>query len=229
VLWHTVKVSPRRSDPKTRDALVDIGARLLSLEGPDALSTRRIAAEAGTSTMAVYTHFGGMNGLVREMVYEGFRRLRDEFARVTVTDDPVADAATYGRAYRRNALANPHLYPIMFGGTRLAGFELTEEDRQHGRYNLLDVVECVGRCIEVKRFRTADTGLVVHQMWLAIHGLVSLELGDYLIAPWTADACLEAQLVGLMIGAGDTERAATHSVAVSARRFAAEFGAVAKA
>jgi AcrR family transcriptional regulator len=220
-------VSPRRSDPKTRDALVDIGARLLSLEGPDALSTRRIAAEAGTSTMAVYTHFGGMNGLVREMVYEGFRRLRDEFARVTVTDDPVADAATYGRAYRRNALANPHLYPIMFGGTRLAGFELTEEDRQHGRYNLLDVVNCAGRCIEAKRFRAAETGMVAHQMWLAVHGLVSLELGDYLIEPWTADACLEAQLVGLMIGAGDTERAATHSVAVSAKRFAGEFGAIA--
>ncbi len=229
MLCHTVKVSPRRSDPKTRDALVDIGARLLSLEGPDALSTRRIAAEAGTSTMAVYTHFGGMNGLVREMVYEGFRRLRDEFARVTVTDDPVADVATYGRAYRRNALANPHLYPIMFGGTRLAGFELTEEDRQHGRYNLLDVVECVGRCIEAKRFRAADTGLVVHQMWLAIHGLVSLELGDYLIEPWTADAVLEPQLVGLMIGAGDAEQAATHSVAVSARRFTAEFGATVRA
>jgi hypothetical protein len=32
-----------------------------------------------------------------------------------------------------------------------------------------------------------------------------------------------------MIGAGDTERAATRSVLVSARRYAAEFGDIAKA
>src|SRR3954449_4602206 len=99
-------MSPRPSDPAARPALIEIGARLLGEEGPHALSTRRIAAEAGSSTMAVYTHFGGMSGLVREMVHEGFTRLAEYFGRVQKTDDPVADMAVYGRAYRRNALAN---------------------------------------------------------------------------------------------------------------------------
>jgi hypothetical protein len=52
-------------------------------------------------------------------------------------------------------------------------------------------------------------------MWIAIHGLVTLELGDYLIDPCTADRCFEAQLIGLMVGAGDTREAATRSVALS--------------
>jgi AcrR family transcriptional regulator len=213
---------PRKTDPVLRAALIEIGARLLDEEGPQALSTRRIATEAGSSTMPVYTYFGGMSGLVREMVYEGFARLQQHLGQVNQTDDPVADMALMGRAYRHNAVANPHLYAVMFGGESLAGFELSEEDRQHGRYNMLNVVDCAGKCIDSGRFRQADALVVAHQMWITMHGLVNLELGDYLIEPWSAEVCLEIQLVNLMIGAGDTPEAAAASVAASAQRFATE-------
>jgi AcrR family transcriptional regulator len=198
---------------------MEIAARLLAQEGPRSLSTRRIAAEAGSSTMAVYTHFGGMSELVREIVHEGFGRLAGYFARVRETEDPVADLALLGRAYRYNAQTNPHLYAIMFGGTSLSGFTLTEDDRQHGRYNLIDVVTCANRCIESGRFRPADPGLVAHQMWIAVHGIATLELGQYFIEPWTADTCFEVQLTNLMIGAGDSVEATTASIAASAARF----------
>jgi AcrR family transcriptional regulator len=213
-------VSPRRPDPHIRPALVDVAARLLAEEGPQALSTRHITAAAGSSTMAVYTHFGGMGGLVREMVHEGFARLQRHLTHVARTGDPVADVALMGRAYRRNAVANSHLYSVMFGGSSLAGFSLTEEDRQHGRYTLATVVECVVQCMETGRFRTGDAELVAHQMWIAIHGLVTLELGEYLIDPCDADRCFEAQLIGLMVGAGDTVDAATRSVELSRTRLA---------
>jgi AcrR family transcriptional regulator len=202
--------------------LIEVAARLLAEEGPTALSTRRIAADAETSTMAVYTHFGGMSGLVREIVYEGFSRLQSRFDRLKETDDPVADLCVLGRAYRHNAEENSHLYAAMFGGESLSGFALSEEDRQHGRYVLAAIVGCVGRCIEAGRFRAADAGMVAHHMWFSMHGLVNLELGDYLIEPWTADACFESQLVTLVVGAGDELEAATVSVAASADRFAAE-------
>ncbi|MBO1418046.1 TetR/AcrR family transcriptional regulator [Streptomyces sp. FH025] len=216
-------MSRRRSDPKTRQTLlVDIAARLLSEEGPQALSARRIASEVGTSTMALYTHFNGMRGLARAMVHEGFARLEGHFARVGRSDDPVADLCLYGRAYRYNALANPHLYAVMFGSSSLAGFSLGEDDRQHGRYTLVGVVECATRCIESGRFRSADPDLVAHQMWCAVHGLVVLELGGYLIEPFDAERCLEAQLIGLMVGVGDTLEAATRSVAASGRRLLEE-------
>jgi AcrR family transcriptional regulator len=202
--------------------LIDIAARLLAEEGPKALSTRRIASEANTSTMAVYTHFGSMSGLVREIVYEGFTRLQNNFSQVKETDDPVSDLCVHGRAYRANAVANSHLYAAMFGGESLSGFELTEDDRQHGRYVLASIVECVARCIESGRFREADAGMVAHHMWFAMHGLVNLELGRYLIEPWTADSCFETQLVALVVGAGDALEAATESVAASADRYRVE-------
>ncbi|GAA3000511.1 TetR/AcrR family transcriptional regulator [Actinokineospora diospyrosa] len=212
-------MSPRRSDPNIRAALVEITARLLAENGPQALSARRIAAEAGTSTMAVYTHFGGMRGLIREIVHEGFSRLQEHLRRIAATDDPVVDMAALGRAYRHNALANPHLYAIMFGAASHAGFSLSRQDRQHGRYTLAHVVACAQRCISAGRFRAEDAELVAHQMWIATHGLVTLELGGYLIEPCDADRCFEAQLVALMVSAGDGVDTAVAAVARSAGVF----------
>ena len=74
-----------------RRRLLESAAHLLGEEGPSALSARRLAAEAGTSTMAVYTHFGGMPALVRAVVAEGFRRLYERVGAVPLTDDPVHD------------------------------------------------------------------------------------------------------------------------------------------
>jgi AcrR family transcriptional regulator len=215
-------VSPRRTDPAARPALVDLAARMLAEEGPQALSTRRIAAAAGTSTMAVYTHFGGMQELVRSMVHEGFARLHRRMTGVRQTADPVADVVTLGRAYRGNALANPHLYAVMLGGSSLGGFSLTEEDRQHGRYTLALLVDAVARCMAAGRYRPGDPELVAHQLWSALHGLVTLELGGYLVAPYDAEQCVEAQLRDLMIGAGDTAAAAARSVLESRKRALAE-------
>jgi AcrR family transcriptional regulator len=217
VLCNTVKMSPRRPDPEIRPVLIDIAARLLAEDGPQALTTRRIAAEADSSTMAVYTHFGGMSGLVREIVHEGFARLQGYLTQVRQTADPVADIALLGRAYRHNALANSHLYAVMFGGASLAGFSLTDDDRQYGRYTLGNVVQCANRCVAAERFQ-GDPELIAHQMWTATHGIVTLELGGYLIEPVTAERCFEAQLNGLMVSVGDTPDAAARSVALSLDR-----------
>jgi AcrR family transcriptional regulator len=215
-------MSPRKADPNARAVFLEIAARLLNEEGPAGLSARRVATEAGHSTMGLYTYFGGMTGLVREIVHEGFARLQNYLTSMAKTADPVADMAFLGRAYRLNALANPHLYAVMFGASSLAGFSLSEEDRQYGRYTLSYVVECANRCIVAGRFQPGDAGVVAHQMWIATHGLVTLELGGYLIDPWDATLCFENQLVSLMVGAGDAPDAARRSVATSGQRMAAE-------
>jgi AcrR family transcriptional regulator len=197
---------------------MEAAAKLIAQGGPAGLSTRGLAAEAGTSTMAVYTYFGSMSELVREIVHDGFARLERHFRAVEATEDPVSDMALLGRAYRHNALTNQHVFGVMFGGASLAGFELSEEDRNYGRFVLSSVLDCAARCIESERFRDDDPGLVAHQMWLGVHGTVSLELGAYLVAPYDADRCFESQLVALMVGAGDRLDSASKSVAMSLDR-----------
>src|SRR4051794_3980827 len=105
--------SSRASTPHEPDdvrrRLLEAAALLLDEEGPDSLTARRLATQAGTSTMAVYTHFGGMQALVREIVVEGFRRFAERVTDQPTTEDPVADLEKLALAYRENALANPHL------------------------------------------------------------------------------------------------------------------------
>jgi AcrR family transcriptional regulator len=203
--------------------LINAAARLISEVGPTALSARRLAAETGTSTMAIYTYFGSMSALVREIAHEGFDRLQRLFDLVEPTEDPVEDMSVLGRVYRYNAVSNTHVFAVMFGGSSLAGFSLTEEDRQYGRYTLGAVVECAARCITSARFRPDDAVLSAHRMWLGVHGTVSLELGGYLVEPYDADSLFESQLTGLMIGDGDDPERANESVARSRRRFTEVF------
>ena len=54
---------PRRPDPDVPVRLVEVAAELLATEGGPGVTARRVAAGAGVSTQAVYTHFGGMDDL----------------------------------------------------------------------------------------------------------------------------------------------------------------------
>lgn len=199
--------------------MVQVAARLLAEGDPRALTARRLCTEVGSSTIAVYTRFGSMGGVVRAIVHEGFATLAELLGRVERTGDPVADLAVYGRAYRHVAVTNANLFAVMFAGRSTAGFRLTDKDRRHGRYAMARVVECAGRCVETGRFRVVDPTLCAHHMWFAMHGLATLENGAYVTEP---GAGLDACLTSLMVGAGDSTEAATRSVRSSKRRFPSE-------
>ncbi|MET0997252.1 MAG: TetR/AcrR family transcriptional regulator [Marmoricola sp.] len=166
-----------------RRRLVETAALLLHEEGPDALSARRIASAAGTSTMAVYTHFGGMPALVREIVAEGFTRLDEHQAAVPQTDDPVADLLNLSMAYRDNAIQNPHLYAVMFGATSLKGFQLTEADMAIGLNAFGTLTDFISRAMESGSLRQEKPARVAAQMWTAMHGYVMLELAGLHLPP----------------------------------------------
>ena len=104
------------SSAEVRQRLLEVAAHMVREQGAPALSARNLAAATGTSTMAIYTHFGGMPGLVRAMVAEGFRRLFERVAAVPITEDPLLDLRNAAAAYRAHARADPDLYARDPGG-----------------------------------------------------------------------------------------------------------------
>jgi AcrR family transcriptional regulator len=197
----------------TSRQLVEAAARLLAEQGPRALSARALAREVGTSTMAVYTHFSGMPGVVRAVMREGFERLATQLATVPRSDDPVADFCGTAIAYRRSAHLSPHMYAVMFGGSTIAGFELSDEDRHIGEYTLRIVRDMVPGCVDAGRFRPADSWVIARQMWCHLHGLVMLELSGYLTSRPSPRAEIAEYLTSLMVGLGDAFERAEASVA----------------
>lgn len=166
-------------EPDVRRRLLDSAARLLGEEGPSALTTRRLAREAETSTMAVYTHFGGMPALVREIVADGFAALQARVAEVPVTDDSLADLLAIAGAYRANALAHPHAYAVMFGSASLGGYRLDDEEKDVGLAAFAQLVDAADRAMQAGQLRPGDPAAVAGQLWAALHGYVMLELSGF--------------------------------------------------
>ncbi len=184
-----------------RRRLLEAAALLLDESGPDALTARRLAATAGLSTMAVYTHFGGMPALVKEIVVEGFKRLDEHITAHPRTDDPVADLVDLAFAYRANALENPHLYSVMFGAASLGGYTLAPEERAVGIYTFVVLSEAVARAMELGTLRRDDPDLVAQQLWTAMHGYVMLELaGLHLTSKDPAEEVFRPLMATLLAG-----------------------------
>jgi len=175
-------VKTHTEDVATR--LVDEAGRILSAEGAAALSLRRLAAATGTSTMAVYTLFGDKQGLIAAMYRAGFERLGAALRAATDdTDEPLAALANLGYAYRQAALANPHLYDLMFGRP-VAAFEPDAVDKEIADAAYRPLVEQVQRCHDagVLLADPAAGGAerVAFFLWAVSHGMVSLELAGQL-------------------------------------------------
>jgi AcrR family transcriptional regulator len=106
---------PREHDLHTANALVEAAERTLENEGPEALSVRRVAEAAGTSTRAVYSLFGSREGLVVALGDRAFGILETGVAALPATDDPAADLVDAAvRVFRPFALAHPSLFRIVF-------------------------------------------------------------------------------------------------------------------
>lgn len=170
------KEDAKENGNAVRRRLLESAAQLLDENGPEALTARRLTTAADVSTMAVYTHFGGMPALVREIVAEGFARLADRVSQVPQSEKPLADLVELAFAYRANALQNPHLYSVMFGATSLGGYRLAPGEQAKGLYTFSILSGAVQRAMDAGALRTGDADRVAHQLWAAMHGYVMLEL-----------------------------------------------------
>ncbi len=207
--------APGRS---VRDDMLHAAVDLLDEHGPDALQARKVASAAGTSTMAVYTHFGGMSGLIAELADEGYRQL-DAALTMPETPDPVADFFVLGAAYRRYAIERPHLYRLMFGSTSANGINapggnvltLTVAQLEQHVPSFAHLVRVVRRSMQAGRITIgaeADDATVIAtaaQFWALLHGFVMLELGGFYGDDGAAVVpVLEAMKSNLLVALGDS-------------------------
>lgn len=194
----------RSKDPAVRALLLRRAAQMLRAREP--VSLRSLVAGTGVSTMAVYTYFGGMDGLWSALRQEGFTLLAARLAAVAPSADPVRDLAAQGAAYVANALDAPDLYRVMFD----ADFEL--EDPQAADDTLHSLVRNVGRAKDSGRFRDdVDPLELATQSWVIGHGLASLAAAGPL--PEGALAYAVPMLTGLYVAAGDEPARCGRSVA----------------
>ncbi|GGO12009.1 TetR family transcriptional regulator [Microbispora rosea subsp. aerata] len=100
---------------RTRAHIVSVAARLLASGGRDALSTRSVAAAAGTQAPTIYRLFGDKEGLLDAVAEYGFNAyLRDKKASPSA-GDPVEELRAGWDLHVGFGLANPALFSLMYG------------------------------------------------------------------------------------------------------------------
>lgn len=212
---------PTRAATDQRRRLLDLAIARVEDSGPEVLRARELTAEAGVSTQAIYTLFGGMPGLIEAIVADSFGRFADYVDEVPEGDDPVADFFAKGWAYSEWALAHPQLYRLMFGLTggglrQHAGLEMTVAgtvNRSPEAQRAQDVlVRSMTRVVEAGRIHPVDPFLASSQFLSATHGYLLLEIAGVFSPAEDRLEVLPSIGTNLMVGLGDDSEAVERSM-----------------
>lgn len=195
---------PRSADVRVRLELVEQAAQMLAAGEP--VTLRAVAAAVGASTQVVYTHFGGMPGLLTAIREEGFDRLAVRLADRRPGADPVADLMGLASSYTDNAMANPHLYRQMF--TNPPGTDPPASAAS--TFGVL--VAAAARARAEGRFtRRTEPDQAALRLVAPIHGLIMLTLTGAIDLAALAEN-LPPMCVAAFVGLGDRPAAARRSV-----------------
>ena len=193
-IWNAGPMA-RPSSPEVRTALIERAATMLAQRQP--VTLRSVVAGTGVSTMAVYTHFDGMDGLWRAVRQEGFSRLAATLEGIEPTRDPIRDVMVLGATYVRSAMQEPDLYRVMFDAT------IDLEDPAVAASSFDALVGAMGRAVAVGRLRAGtDPVALATRWWVVGHGLVSLVLNGAL-PPSALSEHVVPMAVAIFVDAGD--------------------------
>jgi AcrR family transcriptional regulator len=101
-----------------RAQIVEVAAGLLAGGGRDAVSTRAVAAAAGTQAPTIYRLFGGKDGLLAAVLEYGFAKYLADKPPLDPTADPIADLRAGWDLHIGFGLANPALFLLMYADTQ---------------------------------------------------------------------------------------------------------------
>lgn len=191
---------PKEHNDQTAAALLEAAESIVAAEGLEALSVRRVAERAATTTRAVYSVFGSRDGMVVALGTRAFEVLGEWVAEAPSTNDPLADLVEAGAGqFRRWTLEHPALFGVAFPRAEIAP-ELSEQFGPVRLKSLSGLVGLVGRALD-RRGTLADPEIrdatvIFHAM---CEGLALLELRGVL-APHRPEQVWREGLTALVTG-----------------------------
>ena len=195
-----------------RRALVTAARAILERDGPQGLSLRAVAREAGVSPAAPYHHFKDKNELLVAIAEEGFNAL-GEALREAADPDGRQSLLSLGLAYVKFARGNPALYRTMYDSSRNEDSMPAKAHEEEGSaFHLVrEVMVRAGAPHQTEQ----DLELACIAAWCSAHGLAEManftQFKPLIEAMGGEDAFIEGVLEHLFLtrtpGAGDPQPA----------------------
>lgn len=163
----------KQRTPELRQHVVGVAVELLRDQGAAGLTTRSLAARAGTSAPAVYELFGDKAGVVHALHLEGFRKLAGDLSELGERRDPISDLWTLASEYRRFIRSNRELSEVMFSRPFVEFSPGPDELAVTNSVGSL-IGGLVRRCIEAGRMR-GDEADICHLLEALLQGMAFAE------------------------------------------------------
>jgi AcrR family transcriptional regulator len=155
-----------------REKVIKAAVKYVADNGPDGLSFRQIAADAGVSHQAPYHHFGDRSAIFGEIALEGFRKFAVVMGAPARADEDSENCVRLCERYVDFAIANKGHFRVMFRADLCQMHESpeTEKAADDAFATLLEAVsEMVGDTASIDEIRVKATA-----MWSLAHGLATL-------------------------------------------------------
>ena len=148
----------------TRAEMVEAALRVVRKKGIDALTAKALAEELGTSTQPVFTCFGTMDALKKE-VRAAAERVYDGYAAQGLRQQ--IPFLGFGKQYIRFAREEPELYRLLF---------LTKMDETcQALASMTHSLELVRPSLEqTYQISARDADRYFRDLWLVVHSLATL-------------------------------------------------------
>lgn len=147
----------------TRDEMVEVALRVVRAKGIDGLTAKTLADELGTSTQPVFTAFGSMDAVRRE-VYAAAVRVYDGYTNTGLKEK--IPFFGVGMQYVRFAREEPELYRLLF---------LTRTQEYSAIKSMEHLRELVRpTLVKIYHITAAEADIYFRDLWFVVHSLSTL-------------------------------------------------------
>jgi AcrR family transcriptional regulator len=185
---------PRTNDEAVKERLVVCATEMLATGSRESVTVRAVAAAAGASTTAVYSLFGGKDGLIEAVRDRAVAGLFQDLSAVPVSEEPLADLYALAGAYRRWGCGHSYLYTVLFGGAQ----SFDPSGAVGTRDPIRPLIAAIDRAVTSSVLAGEATSIAL-SLWVTLHGLVMLELAEALGAP-AAEAAFGSAIHAVLRG-----------------------------
>ena len=162
-----------------KNALIEAGAEILSKEGVNGLSLRKVAGKAGVSHAAPYAHFPDKQTLIAAISTEGYRMLyeRIQAAVRRSVGDPARELVEAAWAYVGFAISDPAYFKVTISG-------VVEKEKDYPAFVEMSkktfglVVRIVEDCQAAGILKPGPADVSAVSVWSIVHGIATLLIED---------------------------------------------------
>ena len=165
-------MAPRLVANSLREKVIKSAVKYIADFGPDGLSFRQIAADAGVSHQAPYHHFADRSAIFGEIALLGFRKFTESMSAPARADDDPDQVVRMCERYVDFALNNKGYFRVMFRSDLCLIGE--SPDTQRAADDAFDTLLSAVRQILGESASIDEIRIQATAMWSLAHGLATL-------------------------------------------------------